>query len=335
MSMTDTTNFLKRLKGIALSNNERLQMRERVAAYADLHAVSDAVPSASPYSGFFDFLGSRRFSSYAVALLLVVVAGGGVTLGAEGSVPGDSLYSLKISVNEPVMTALAPTATGQAKVAASIATRRVDEAVVLANRGELTPARQTYLSEQFDARIKVADKKSKELASTGDSKGAETIQANLAANLAGEAQALGAVTAKNSGERSDLLRIVVATSERISGEGEAHSGIAVATFEADPTLGSENARATATVRTMLMQAKTGTTATATTLKAKTGVRAAPTLNKYLFVASSTFAGRYASTTLSNFLMAQPKTDTAIPQQPSSSGFTDGSAPLAPVSPIGK
>src|SRR5689334_9116525 len=135
--MTDpATTFLKRLSGITLSDNERLQMRERLAAYAHLH-VPLTVP-AETQTGLFAFFASRRFSTYALALLVLVVAGSGVTFAAEGSAPGDALYAIKIDVNEPVMVAFAPTAEGQAKVAANIATRRVDEAVTLASRGTLT-----------------------------------------------------------------------------------------------------------------------------------------------------------------------------------------------------
>jgi hypothetical protein len=297
-SMTDhTTSFLKRLKGITLSNNERLQMRERVALYADMHALGEETDTATAGS-FFALIGSRRFSLYATAFLVVLIAGSGVTLAAEGSVPGDSLYALKIDVNEPVMVALAPTASGQAKVAANIATRRVDEAVTLASRGELTPERQTYLTTQFNARIKVAAKKADELASTGDSSGAETVKANLAANLAGEAQALGAVTTKDSAESSSLLRVVVATSENISSQGDQGAGIAIASdVEATTTLAS----GTSTVRT-LARTKTAST-TARTLFASRFV-------KRLQIASSTLENHAA---LSNFLIAQPKTDSALPQ----------------------
>src|SRR5437868_1656954 len=82
--MTDNaTRFLKRLKGISLSANERLQMRERLTMYTDMHPVMRSVATVP----FFTFIASRRFSTYALALVVVLVATTGVSLGAEASVP--------------------------------------------------------------------------------------------------------------------------------------------------------------------------------------------------------------------------------------------------------
>ncbi|MDB5194915.1 MAG: hypothetical protein JWO84_99 [Parcubacteria group bacterium] len=309
--MTDsTTSFLKRLKGITLSNNERLSLRERLAAYADLHQITASSGVRSPFGSFFLFIESRRFSSYTMALLLVVVVGGGVTLAADTSVPGDSLYSIKINVNEPVLTALTPTATGQANVAAQIATRRVDEAVILASRGTLTPERQAYLTQKFDTSVKVAAAKADALASTGDSAGSDTVKANFAANLAGEAQALGAVTTNDTAQSADLLRTVVATSERISENGPSDS-IAVVANTSVSASESGNAR---TARPALMAKMASTTATSSA-----PFVAPARVSKRLRVDISTLRDRMASTTLDISGVLAPKTDLAIPRAEDASG----------------
>jgi hypothetical protein len=313
-----TTTFLKRLKGITLSNNERLSLRERLAAYADMHPLREGANVRSPFGSFFYFIESRRFSAYATALLCVIVLGGGVTLAADQSVPGDSLYSIKINVNEPVLTALTPTASGQAKIAAEIATRRVDEAVTLASRGTLTPARQAYLTTKFDASAKVAAVKAQELASTGNSEGAGTVTANFAANLAGEAQALGAVTTKDSSQSADLLRVVIATSESISGGATDESVVTVT------VAGSARATATTTVtaaqsdthieHASLMMAKSAILVPATTTSpTPTTATSTVRFSKHLRVNADTLRTRLLSPSLE---VLAPKVDVAIPHTPS-------------------
>ncbi|MDB5189092.1 MAG: hypothetical protein JWL82_49 [Parcubacteria group bacterium] len=319
-----TTTFIKRLAGIRLSNNERLALRERLSMYADQHPAPVPASIPSPFGTFFIALGSRRFSTYAMALAVLIVATSGVTFAAEGSVPGDSLYSIKVKVNEPVMVALAPTATGQANVAARIATRRVDEAVTLATRGELTPERQAYLATEFDSSVKIAAQKADDLASSGDVTSAANVKANLAANLAGEAQALGAVaTVPGEVRNNDFLAVVVATSESISStSGSDTSSAAIAAGISESASDSEEGTTTAllmeqssapaSARTMLKAATLAPVASTTPLKAKrafiTG-RFGSTFN----LASSTLRARLAAPALSNFLV--PKMDVAIPKVP--------------------
>lgn len=305
--MTDpTTTFLKRLKGITLSHNERLMLRQKLAAYTDMHPVVQGGAVRTPFTRLFAFAEVRHFSSFAMAALFVVVAGGGVTLAADTSVPGESLYSIKIHVNEPVMTALTPTATGQAKIAAEIATRRVDEAVILASRGTLTPERQAYLTQEFDTRAKIAAVKADDLASTGNSAASDTVKANFAANLAGEAQALGAITTKNSEQSADLLRAVVAVSEIISTNGTAEPVLAVAAQAAPEEQATSTPEATArTTRPVMTMAKMAAPV-ATTTSATTTSR----YSKQLRVNGTSLRALLAPSASSAVML--PKTDVAIP-----------------------
>jgi hypothetical protein len=301
--MNDISRFLKQLKKVTLSNNERLALRERLALYADMHPALAAPAIASPYASFFSFIGSGRFSTYALSLMILIAAGGGITLGAEGSAPGDSLYALKVNVNEPLMTALATTPTKQAKVAANIATRRIDEAVTLAGRGTLTPERQEYLSTQFTKRVTVAAEKADELA-TLDSTAAHRVKADLAANLAGEAQALSAIPEKERNNSSELLRAVIATSETIA-DHESALATAEAATTSDTTLQTTAAKSSVHIERVRLTAK-GKSATSTPDMAKVNttvpVRITPTM---------TFSTRFASTTSLKAILA-PKVDVAIP-----------------------
>ncbi len=112
--MNNFDTFLKRLKDLRLSANEHLALRERLALYADQHPPLPANLIPSPFTRLYALFASGRSPVYALALAFLVVVSGGVALAAEGSVPGESLYAIKVHVNEPVMVALAATPRGQA-----------------------------------------------------------------------------------------------------------------------------------------------------------------------------------------------------------------------------
>ena len=118
--------FLKPLTALGLSRTKREALRTRLALYADIHPLEVTQINSSSPSGIFALIASRHFSVYALSVLVLIGVGATSTLAAEGSVPGETLYALKIHINEPLMTALAPTNVGQARLAARLATRRVD-----------------------------------------------------------------------------------------------------------------------------------------------------------------------------------------------------------------
>lgn len=215
--MNNETQFLKRLESITMSTAERSRLRDTLENYADMHAF---VTPASTSSPFFTFMDAKRFPLYASMVTVLVMSGGVMTLAAEGSAPGDSLYGIKINVNEPVMTVLSPSSEGQARIAARLATRRADEVVTLASSGRLTEEKRAYLDDAFTKQINKTVERTDSLEKGGASERAQAVKADLAVSLAGEAQALGAVSSPTSeGTRAFLTKIVIA-SEAISGSAE-------------------------------------------------------------------------------------------------------------------
>src|SRR3989344_4890930 len=95
------------------------------------------------------------FMSYHVrmslaGLLLFVLAGTGTVSAAQGALPGDLLYPVKVSINEKVEVALAPTTAAKAEVQVRLAERRVDEARELSVRGRLDEKTAKILTDDFD-----------------------------------------------------------------------------------------------------------------------------------------------------------------------------------------
>ncbi|QQG38278.1 MAG: hypothetical protein HYS26_01885 [Candidatus Kaiserbacteria bacterium] len=128
---------------IRLSEGEKNFMRFKLE-----EAMRAPVPS--PY---FSFAAPRTLVP-ALVLVLVVI-GGGMTYAAEGALPGDLLYPVKIGFNESVRSALAFSDESKVAVHSVFAERRLEEATALAVSGRLSGAAQKALEANFDAHAEV------------------------------------------------------------------------------------------------------------------------------------------------------------------------------------
>lgn len=82
------------------------------------------------------FIWQPRWATVVVSLLLVLLlTGGSVIVVAGDSMPGESLYSVKLAVEQVLLT-LSPSAQSKAKQLAKLADRRVAEIIYLAQKGD-------------------------------------------------------------------------------------------------------------------------------------------------------------------------------------------------------
>jgi hypothetical protein len=142
----ELNNLKQEAAKLMLSAQEKSAMKARIFGMPSPANVS---PKQSPYFIFtYQFMQARVLAPLAV--LLVVFLGGSTAAAAQGALPGDALYPIKISFNEAVEVALATTPVAKAEVSAELAVRRVEEAEVLAARGELTPETGEKLASSFE-----------------------------------------------------------------------------------------------------------------------------------------------------------------------------------------
>ena len=146
--------------GIVMTSAERARMRARIAEYAAYMPVRVARARSWPLRRPALVVGSA-----ATALL---TATGGIALAAEGTLPGDTLYPVKIEVTEPLRVALAPTRQARVAVQTALAERRLDEATKLAEENRLSRAIEAALAANFaeHAQAVVAEEASTALAIT-------------------------------------------------------------------------------------------------------------------------------------------------------------------------
>ncbi len=175
----------------------RLSVAEKAAMKARIFgAPSPVQPTRSPYVFFSIF--SYHTRMVLAGLLLFVLVGTGTASAAQGSLPGDLLYPVKISVNERVEAALAPTVAAKAQVQVAQASRRVEEAQVLAQQGRLDATTTATLADNFDEHAQEAQDLAQK--AEGDDPGAV---AEVKAQLSSSLLAQGAILAKLGDESNN------------------------------------------------------------------------------------------------------------------------------------
>lgn len=92
----------------------------------------------------------------ALVLAISLAAGGGVTYAAEQSLPGDALYVVKTSINEPILEVLAVTPEAKVEVKARLVERRLEEAEALAVEGRLDEETRVVIEAQLAQRVEKA-----------------------------------------------------------------------------------------------------------------------------------------------------------------------------------
>ena len=85
-----------------------------------------------------------------IAILIAILMGGGVSYAAAGTVPGDTLYPVKIHVTENAESAFAIGGDARAKLEAKLALRRLEEAEKLEAKHDLSAEVKAELKQNFD-----------------------------------------------------------------------------------------------------------------------------------------------------------------------------------------
>ncbi len=85
-----------------------------------------------------------------IILIIALLVGGGVSVAAEQSLPGDALYPIKISLNESVRGGLSLSSEAKANYEVTKAEKRLVEAEELAAEGKLDTEAQAQIEANFD-----------------------------------------------------------------------------------------------------------------------------------------------------------------------------------------
>ena len=187
--MNNNNNKIKKFAEKA--NEIHLKPEERIFIKNNIESVIKSFPSrdmddvdlyrTSIFSGFFGV--KLNAASLAVLLVIFILAGGGVAMAAEKSLPGDLLYPIKIHINESAksLTAVSPEAKGKFEV--EKLEQRLQEAEILSNRGELNPESRAILEKRLDVEINNAKSRISNLEADSKIEAATDISSRLEISL--------------------------------------------------------------------------------------------------------------------------------------------------------
>lgn len=145
---------LKRaIKEIKLSDQERSALREKLVS----QMAQTSLPAASRRMYSRTLTRNRIKRTMPIALLIALLMSGGVSYAAEGTAPGDTLYPIKVHVNENVRGAIALSDTAKAKLEVDLAARRLQEAEKLESEHRLDATTTAALRVEFEQHRSRAD----------------------------------------------------------------------------------------------------------------------------------------------------------------------------------
>lgn len=163
--MKNFNDIIKEAKRISLTDKERAVARERVHAFVASHPVGNSVRKTdekrlidrrenipSPYGGVPSLYGPLSFNRkklMPIALILALLVGGGTSFAAEQALPGDTLYPVKVNINEEVRSFVALKAESKAAWDVRRAERRLEEAEKLLSDRGLTDEERAKLEERI------------------------------------------------------------------------------------------------------------------------------------------------------------------------------------------
>lgn len=118
-----------------------------------------------------------------IAALIIALLGGGTSIAANNSLPGDFLYPVKVDVNEKVAGAFQFSPEAKANWEAKLAEVRLDEAAKLAADSKLSADLKDAVEVAFKAHADAAQKELQGIADRGDAATAASLSGDFEAGL--------------------------------------------------------------------------------------------------------------------------------------------------------
>lgn len=184
--------LIRVLRSIRLRDEEKVRMRNALLYYIQTNPVRNVDVPRPIYqmSSLFPLSLFRVITSkpmYIPAIILVLsLMGGGVSYAAEGSVPGDLLYPIKVRLNEEVRSAVAFTPRAKAEWAVRRTERRLEEAQELLTQNRLNQETRLRLEEGLGEATREVRQHVEQLTSRGNAGTATAVSSELEAILRAE-----------------------------------------------------------------------------------------------------------------------------------------------------
>jgi len=210
--------IFRKAKKIKLAREEKALIRSHLLSYMDQNPVRNEIGyrQINQRSFIINYLLSLKYMPIIIVIALILVTGGGTTMAAENSLPGDMLYPVKISVNEKVAGYFAVSNESKAELANTLIQRRLEEAEKLAIKGELNAETQANIEANFERHAEKINEKIAALKAE-DTQKADEVASNLEVSLRVHEQIMNKLIQQNTSSTAALEPIVL----KIKGQANA------------------------------------------------------------------------------------------------------------------
>lgn len=186
--LSSIRSLIRKLSLLELPHALHAKLRAELSSYADLHALKTPFPKPVRRPLVVTWGGQRTYVAAAASVLLLI-GGTQATFAAEGALPGDILYPVKVVIAEPVALAFSASGEEKATLSARLATRRVEEATSLSQKGKLNEKKAEELARRFESHIDTIASEADALEAKGEIEASLALRATVEKDVAEEAAA--------------------------------------------------------------------------------------------------------------------------------------------------
>ena len=143
-----------------------------------------------------------------IILIIALLVGGGASLVAEQSLPGDAMYTVKVGVNEEVRDWLTLSNKAQANWEVRKVERRLEEAEKISVEGQLNDETKVKIEERFDRLTEAFAKETAKMEAKEDMNASFEAHSNFEASLKAHERILADISAQANDSRDEALSIL-------------------------------------------------------------------------------------------------------------------------------
>jgi hypothetical protein len=200
--------IFEQARKISLRPDERARMREQILHFIKTHPVKSPEVEAFPQQRLaFSFLSFMR-KPVPIVLAGVLILGGSLSAAAEKSLPGDTLYPVKLQVNEGVQEALTFSPQSSADLQMALAQKRLDEAEQLSAEGKLNSTVRGEVEANFHKHAQHVKDRVTALQAQGDTQAAADLGSTFEASLSAHEQILAGLEQNDQNEDNQITQLL-------------------------------------------------------------------------------------------------------------------------------
>ena len=242
---------------VVLSRAEKDAMRGHIESFMRKNRGGGMIPSPWVAGRFLVFM----HKPVALALVVILALGGGTAYAAEGALPGDALYPVKVDVFEEVVAAVTISDEARVRWDTRRAERRLEEAAELTFEGRMTVEAEAEIEERFEHFAEAVENRTKRVAEKKGPRVAAALLAEFEGKLRGgherllaradkgiSAAARSAPSADDAGADEPTVMMATMSTETAASDSEAGASLMFkAAVTEDDEHGKENGQRANTI----------------------------------------------------------------------------------------